>query len=220
MSENPSSQNEHPVSARPIERVKKKNGSIVPYEEEKISLSISQAASEVGNGPSTLGQDLAGVVSMYLERYYEKEVPSSDEIRKMVDKILRETGHTEVADSYAERRGLPVGNPEEDLFPDELLLVEGTTRDEVRGWGRERISAAIVKEAGLDQAEADEIASAVEKKIFSIGQRRVSTTLIREQVNHELLTRGYGTHLRKQLVVGLPKYDLSLLIGGEGAVPR
>ena len=220
MPENPSSQNQPPVSARPIESVKKKNGSIVPYEEAKISLSISQAASETGNGLSTLGKDLAGVVSMYLERYYEKEIPSSDEIRKMVDKILRETGHTEVADSYSERRDLPVGNPKEDLFPEELLLVEGTTRDEVRGWGRERISAAIVKEAGLDQAEADEIAAAVERKIFSIGQRRVSTTLIREQVNHELLTRGYGAHFRKQLVVGLPKYDLSLLIGGEGAVPR
>ncbi len=220
MSEQPRSENESSLSARKIERVKKKNGGEVPYDEEKISRTISRAASDAGDRQATLGQDLAGVVTMYLERYYEREIPTSDEIRNMIDRILRETGHNDVAEAYAEGREAPVDAPREDLFPDNSLLVEGATRDEVSTWGRSRISAAIVKEAGLDPAKADEIAGAVERRIFALGQRRVSTTLIREQVNQELLIRGYGTHLRKQIVVGLPKYDLSLLIGGEGSVPR
>ncbi len=221
MSDHSHPENESPVSARKIERVKKKSGEVVFYDEGNISRTISKAASDVGDSQVTLGEDLAGVVTMYLERYYEREIPTSDEIRKMVDRILRETGHHDVADSYAGGRETQPGTaPREDLFPDNFLLVEGATRDEVSTWGRSRISTAIVKEAGLDPAEADEIAGAVERRIFSLGQRRVSTTLIREQVNHELLVRGYGAHLRKQLVVGLPKYDLSLLIGGEGTVPR
>jgi anaerobic ribonucleoside-triphosphate reductase len=36
-------------------------------------------------------------------------------------------------------------------------------------------------------------------------------------VNHELLGRGYGSKLRRQIVVGLPKYDLGQLVGDEEA---
>jgi anaerobic ribonucleoside-triphosphate reductase len=207
-----------------IESVKKRDGSVAPYDEQKIAEAIAKAARTSGLDNGTIGRDLASVVTMYLERYHERETPSSQEIQQLVEKILFDTGNAPIARAYIvyrEKKGqpaeAPAAPPAEDLFPTNLLLVDGATTGEVAPWGRERIIAALTKEAGLEESVAGEIAGAVEQKIFRLGQRRVSTSLIRELVNHELLGRGYGSKLRRQIVVGLPKYDLGRLVGDEEA---
>jgi anaerobic ribonucleoside-triphosphate reductase len=207
---------------RKVESIRKRDGRSAPYDEQKIAEAITKAARSAGQDNATIGRDLASVVTMYLEKYRERELPTSEEIQQLVEKILFDTGHPGIARAYIvhrERKGQPAqaaAPPVEDLFPSNLLLVDGATRGEVAPWGREKIIAALTKEAGLEEAAAGEIASAVEQKIFRLGQRRVSTSLIRELVNHELLGRGYGSKLRRQIVVGLPKYDLGQLVGEEG----
>lgn len=207
-----------------IESVRKRDGTVAPYDEQKIAEAIAKAARSSGLDNGTIGRDLASVVTMYLERYHERETPTSQEIQQLVEKILFDTGNAPIARAYIvyrEKKGQPADSPAappaEDLFPTNLLLVDGATTGDVAPWGRERIIAALTKEAGLEQPVAAEIAGAVEQKIFRLGQRRVSTSLIRELVNHELLGRGYGSKLRRQIVVGLPKYDLGQLVGDEEA---
>ena len=207
-----------------IDSVRKRDGTVAPYDEQKIAEAIAKAARASGLDNGTIGRDLASVVTMYLERYHERETPTSQEIQQLVEKILFDTGNAPIARAYIvyrEKKGQPAESPAapptEDLFPSNLLLVDGATTGEVAPWGRERIIAALTKEAGLEQAAASEIAGAVEQKIFRLGQRRISTSLIRELVNHELLGRGYGSKLRRQIVVGLPKYDLGQLVGDEEA---
>lgn len=207
-----------------IESVRKRDGSVAPYDEQKIAEAIAKAARASGLDNVTIGRDLASVVTMYLERYHERETPTSQEIQQLVEKILFDTGNAPVARAYIvyrEKKGQPAeaaaAPPAEDLFPTNLLLVDGATTGEVAPWGRERIIAALTKEAGLEEQAATEIAGSVEQKIFRLGQRRVSTSLIRELVNHELLGRGYGSKLRRQIVVGLPKYDLGQLVGDDEA---
>ncbi len=210
---------------RKIETVRKRDGRAVPYDEQKIAEAISRAAKSTGLDNGAIGRDLASVVTMYLERYHDREAPSCEEIRRLVEKILFDTGNAAIARAFIvhrERKGQPVEAPPpppppEDLFPANLLLVDGATTGELAPWGRERIIVALTKEAGIEEAVAGEIAGAVEQKIFRLGQRRVSTSLIRELVNHELLARGFGSKLRRQIVVGLPKYDLGLMVGDEEA---
>lgn len=207
-----------------IDTVRKRDGTVEPYDEQKIAEAIAKAARASGLDNGTIGRDLASVVTMYLERYHERGTPSSQEIQQLVEKILFDTGNAPIARTYIvyrEKKGQPAESPAapptEDLFPTNLLLVDGATTGEVAPWGRDRIIAALTKEAGLEQPAAAEIAGAVEQKIFRLGQRRISTSLIRELVNHELLGRGYGSKLRRQIVVGLPKYDLGQLVGDEEA---
>jgi anaerobic ribonucleoside-triphosphate reductase len=211
---------------RKIESVRKRDGRTVAYDEQKIAEAITRAARAAGLDNGTVGRDLASVVTMYLERYHERDAPTSEEIRRLVEKILFDTGNAAVARAFIvhrERKGQPPAEspapppPAEDLFPAGLLLVDGATTGELAPWGRERIIAALTKEAGLEEASAGEIAGAVEQKIFRLGQRRVSTSLIRELVNHELIARGLGSKLRRQIVVGLPKYDLGRMVGDEEA---
>lgn len=206
---------------RKVEQVRKRDGNVVAYDEQRIADAILKAARSVGHDNAAIGRDLASVVTMYLERHREREVPSTEEIQQLVENILFDLGHAAIAKAtivFREKKGRPAESaapPPEDLFPSNLVLVDGATRGELTPWGRERISQALVKEAGLEEGAASEIAGAVEQKIFRLGQRRVSTTLIRELVNHELLGRGYGSKLRRQIVVGLPKYDLGRLVGDE-----
>ena len=209
---------------RKVESVKKRDGSVAPYDEQKIAEAIAKAARASGLDNGTIGRDLASVVTMYLERYHERETPSSQEIQQLVEKILFDTGNAPIARAYIvhrEKKGqpaaAPAAPPTEDLFPSNLLLVDGATTGEMAPWGRDRIITALTKEAGLEQTVAAEIAADVEQKIFRLVQRRISTSLIRELVNHELLGRGYGSKLRRQIVVGLPKYDLGQLVDDEEA---
>jgi anaerobic ribonucleoside-triphosphate reductase len=209
---------------RKIETVRKRDGRLTPYDEHKIAETIARAARAAGNDNATIGRDLAGAVTMFLERYRDRDVPTSEEIQQLVEKILFDTGHASIARAYIvhrEKKGqpaeAPAAPPPEDLFPTNLVLVDGATKGELAPWGRERIISALSKEAGLEEAAAAEIAGAVEQKIFRLGQKRVSTSLIRELVNHELLARGYGSKLRRQIVVGLPKYDLGKLVDDERA---
>ena len=214
------------MSTRKIDKVRKRDGRIVDYDEAKLAEAIHRAARAAGQEDRYLADDLAGVVTTYLERYHDREIPSSEEIQRMVEKILFETGHGEVARAYLlfretqGRASAEPASPPGELFPSEPVLVEAATRDEVSAWGRDRISAALVKEAGLDALTAGEIAAAVEQRIFREGHRRVSSSLIRELVNQELLARGHASKMRRQLVVGLPKYDLDRLVRPGAETPR
>jgi ribonucleoside-triphosphate reductase len=207
------------MPAKRIEHVKKRDGRVEAYDEAKLAEAIHRAATAAGQDNRYLANDLAGVVTTYLERYYDRSTPSSAEIQGMVEKILLETGHADIAKAYMvhrDQRPEPVAAaPATELFPPEPVLVDAATRDEVSAWGRERISAALIKEAGLDETTARDIATAVEARVFREGHRHVSTMLIRELVNAELLARGYHVKLRKQLVLGLPKYDLDRMVRPE-----
>lgn len=189
----------------------------MPYDEAKIAVAIHAASKSAGVDNRYLAEDLAGVVSLYLERYHDREVPSSDEIRRIIEKILTETGHATIARSYGEHRRHKAAPPPArvatgELFPSAPVLVEGLSRGEVSAWDRARIVVALRKEARLDEKLAEEVASAVEQKIFATGAPRVSTAVVRELVNHELMLRGAKSDVMGQLVVGVPKYDLAQLV--------
>ena len=203
---------------RRISRVRKRDGSVVDYDEQRLAEAIYRAACAAGKDNRYLADDLAGVVSMYLDRYYGGDLPESAEIRRMVEKILSETGHADIAGAFSSHVASPADavkpSPmtEGELFPENRLLVEGSTRDEVSTWGRERITQALVREAGLETADAEEVAAVVERRIFMMGKPKVSSQEIRDLVNHELMLRGYGAQVPRQFVVGLPKYDLARLL--------
>src|SRR5262245_62878062 len=188
------------MSTRKIEKIRKRDGRIVDYDEAKLAEAIHRAARAAGQENRYLADDLAGVVTTYLERYHDREIPSSEEIQRMVEKILFETGHSQVARAYLlyrETQGRPAPEPVSppgELFPSEPVLVEAATRDEVSAWGRDRISPALVKEAGLDAGNAGEIATAGEQGVFPAGHRPVPSSLIPEPANQERPARAPQPH--------------------------
>ncbi|HHT9122982.1 MAG TPA: ATP cone domain-containing protein, partial [Candidatus Wunengus sp. YC63] len=205
-----------------IEYVLKRDGRKVPFNERKIADAIFKAAHAVGGEDRALADELAVVVSMFLEKKYSGQAPGIEDIQDIVEKILIETGHAKTAKAYIlyrdkrarSRESLRVRKQTKKRADttDVSLLVNTETKDETFSWDKRKIAEALEKEADLSEEVSGEIAGAVEQRVFSSGLNRISTALIRELVDNELFERGFNKKLEKQQVIGMPKYDLEELI--------
>jgi len=204
------------------QQVKKRDGRIVPFHKKKIADAIFKAAQAVGGRDRFLADELAGAVTLFLEKNYDGEIPGIEDIQDMVEKVLIETGHAKTAKAYIlyrdkraqlreivkVRKEMRTGNDTTDLS----LLVDAETKDEVHAWDKARIVTALIKEADLAEEMACDIASTVESRVLDSGIKRISTSLIRELVDNELFDRGIHTKLEQQTIIGMPRYDLDQLI--------
>lgn len=205
-----------------IKKVRKRDGRIVPFNKQKIADAVFKAALAVGGEDRLLAEELAGVVTLFLEKHYEGEIPGIEDIQDMVEKVLIETGHAKTAKAYILyrdkrariREALRVRKEHIDHndATDMSLMVDPGTKDEIMPWSKGKMVTALETEADLDTGLAEEIASAVEKKVFASGLERISTSLIRELVDNELFERGLSAKLERQSIVGMPKYDLEQLV--------
>ena len=207
---------------RTFTSVRKRNGRIAPFNETKIADAIFKAARAVGGEDRFLAEDLAKAVTFFLKKKLGEKVPDIEEIQDAVEKVLIETGHAKTAKAYIlyrdqrtrQRERLKVSKEVRGkrTTTDLSLLVTGSTRDEIMPWEKSRVSEALVKEANLSPSVADSISTSVERRVFSSGLSQISTSLIRELVDNELLTRGYRQKLLRQKLIGMPSYDLDQLI--------
>ncbi|MDD5644532.1 MAG: anaerobic ribonucleoside-triphosphate reductase [bacterium] len=202
--------------------VRKRDGRLVPFNKRKIAEAIFKAAKAVGGENRELADELAEAVSFYLHKKYSEAAPNIEEIQDMAEKILVETGHTKTAKAYIlyrdararKREELKVRKKimKEGDSTDLALMVSPSSKDQMFNWDRSRIALALIREARMPQHIAEEIAAAVEKKIFNSGLSQISTSLIRELVDNELFIRGFNVKLKAHSIIGMPVYDLDRLI--------
>ncbi len=202
--------------------VRKRDERIVPFDEVKIAEAIFKAARAVGGEDRFLAEELARAVTFFLRRKSGERLPDIEEIQDAVEKVLVETGHARTAKAYILYRDRRARQREKLKVRKEIrkkmtatdlsLLVTGSTHDEITPWDKFRISQALVKEANLSSLAADSIAAAVEIRVLNSDLGQISTSLIRELVDNELLARGYQKKLARQTLIGMPTYDLDQLI--------
>lgn len=205
-----------------IEYIVKRDGRLVPFNEKKIADAIFKSALAVGGEDRSLADELAVVVTMFLEKKYAGQMPSIEDIQDIVEKVLIETGHAKTAKAYILyrdkrtriRESLRVRKQTKKRTDttDVSLMVNTETKDETFPWNKNKIAEALKKEADISEEVASEIAGVVEQRVFDSGLNRISTALIRELVDNELFERGHNKKLEKQTVIGMPKYDLEELI--------
>ena len=206
-----------------LQKVVKRDNRVVPFDTQKISDAIYQAACAVGGEDRQTAEDLAEIVRVFLENNYSDESPPGiEDIQDLVEKTLIETGHAKTAKAYIiyrekrarQRNSLRVRKSVRSNrnTTDISLLVDPGSRDELLSWDKSRVAEALIKEADMTEDAAWEVASAVEKKVFASGIQRITTTLIRELVDNELFERGFDCSLKKQAMIGVPRYDLEQLI--------
>jgi ribonucleoside-triphosphate reductase len=206
-----------------IKQVVKRDSRAVEYDQKKIADAIYAAARAVGGEDRHLADELADVVTMFLEKAYGKGAsPSIEDIQDMVEKVLIETGHAKTAKAYILYREKRAKSRDKMQVRKEVvdssnstdihLLVDPGSRAEYFNWSRERIAKALMVEADLEEEESFSIAKVVEKRILDSGLTRISSALIRELVDNELFERGHQTSLKKQSIIGMPKYDIEHLI--------
>ena len=205
-----------------IRQVRKRDSGLVPFDQTKIADAIFKAAQAVGGDDRVLADELAAMVSMLLEQQYDERPPGIEEIQDTVEKVLIETGHAKTAKAYIlyrdrrarARQSLQVRKPvrRAESTTDLSLMVNTETQDQVGLWDKGKIAAALEVEADLDPSLARQIAGSVERRVMASGLTRISTSLIRELVDNELFERALTSRLKRQAVIGLPKYDLDQII--------
>jgi hypothetical protein len=201
-----------------IARVRKRDGREVPYDRKKIESAIARAEAAAGDIRPGFAGEVAELVELLLERRFPDAalaVPGIEAIQDQVERALVEHGAAAVAKSYIlyrEKRAqiraaLLVRNEGHDeRRSSRSPRVEA--RDGVGAWSKGRIVAALMSEADLPRASAEEVASRVEARVFASGLKSISTALVRELVDNELVDLGFEGALRRQRPIGIPRHDL------------
>ncbi|MFO7576695.1 MAG: ribonucleoside triphosphate reductase [Pelovirga sp.] len=81
--------------------IRKRDGRLVPYDEEKISQAICNAVKAVGGNdfekPAAITRQVGGILAVL---YKDNSVPTVENVQDLVEKILIENGHAQTAKAY------------------------------------------------------------------------------------------------------------------------
>ncbi len=234
-----------------LRRVRKRNGQEMPFDGERIAAAVVHAQNSVGQHDPAFAKEVADLVELALRRRYAwrgeassagqifedapeettgvESVPGIEEIQDLVEVGLVELGHAAVAKAYIlyrDRRSRARDSYEQAAVDEEregsLQAVRVRESEGTFPWSKGRIVAALIQEADLSRSQAQEVASRVEMRVVASGLKRISTALIREFVDNELVSMGLSGTLARQAPVAIPRHDLRELLtsGDESSVAR
>ena len=83
-----------------VKRIRKRNGMVVPFEQDKITNAIWKAAQSVGGSDRGLAKNLSEQVVSILEENYGEKLPTVENVQDIVEKVLVENGHYKTAKAY------------------------------------------------------------------------------------------------------------------------
>ena len=83
-----------------IKKVRKRDGTIVDFDQERITNAIFKAAQAVGGKDRKLAKRLAGEITKVLEQKFVDKIPGVEDIQDVVEKVLIEEGHARTAKAY------------------------------------------------------------------------------------------------------------------------
>jgi len=195
-------------------KVIKRDGSVVPFNQTKITEAVFAAAKAVGGQDYGLARELADKVTLFLSEHFTGERVFIEDIQDVVEKVLIESGHARTAKEYilyrekrAEmRRELLVR--EADAAASNSVFVDSRSSERMMPWDKSRISSALIREQQLPSEIACSVASSVESKIFASGIKKISTGLIRELVDNELFERGMTGVLTDATTIHFPIFNI------------
>ncbi|MBN2619901.1 anaerobic ribonucleoside-triphosphate reductase [candidate division WOR-3 bacterium] len=200
--------------------VKKRDGTIVPFDKAKIANAIYLAARAVGGEDKDLADKLADEVVLFLYTLKGDKTPEVEEIQDAVEKMLIENGHARTAKAYIlyrkqreilRKKRLLEQHPEERESTDYALFVR-TSDDDFVSWDRTRITNALQNETGLEADFAEKIAEETEETILNSNVHLISSSLIREIVNVKLIEHGLENSRLRHTRLGVPLFDAEKII--------
>jgi ribonucleoside-triphosphate reductase len=202
----------------------KKDGRREPFNKEKIKKGAIKACEKLPVSYKTI-EKLVDDVEAEVRTSGQEEIPTTA-IGDMVMERLRavnEVAYVRFASYYKSFTDIvsfqksldSVNVVSEEQTKDSTdihLLVSAPAKGLTSKWDRQRIMEALINEAGVTSAEAEDIAIAVEKKVLASGIKTITVHLVRELVDNELFVRGLNKKLEKQQMIGIPNFNLNQVI--------
>jgi len=94
----------------------------------------------------------------------------------------------------------------------DMALFVRTSDEDMSFWNRQRIVDALVREADVDPATAEEISKEVQNQIIASKISLITAPLVRELVNAQLIARGLEKARKMHTRLGVPLYDVDQFI--------
>lgn len=89
------------ISPTKIKKLKKRDGRIVEFCEEKITNAIFKAAQAIGGNDKKIAEFLSNKVVTILEYTYDHDnIPNIEDVQDIVEKVLIKSGHAKTAKTY------------------------------------------------------------------------------------------------------------------------
>ncbi|MBL4849092.1 MAG: hypothetical protein JKY65_26505, partial [Planctomycetes bacterium] len=215
--------------------VKKRDGRIEPFDEARIARGVIRGGRRTAppDEIERLGREIARSVTISLSRGTDRR-PGTNQIAVAVANALEKTGHGQIARAVREwrewrakrqsevrvRGGTHWDGTDADPGAHPKGRVEVYSLRAARPWSKPRIVEELVEGADLNREAAEDVARAVEERVFAAGLNQISTTLLRELIDGELFERGFSAQLGRLEVLGVPKPDLAqLAFRGQGRAP-
>ncbi len=84
-----------------IKKIRKRDGSVVPFQQEKITEAIWKAVKAVGGTNKERVEELSNMtIKIIEEKHKENDIPEVEEVQDTVEKTLIEEGHAKTAKAY------------------------------------------------------------------------------------------------------------------------
>lgn len=203
-----------------FQSIRKRDGTVVPFDKNKITNAIYMAAKAIGGDDRKLAEKLADEVVLFLYTLKGDKTPEIEEVQDAVEKILIESGHARTAKAYIlyrkqreilRKKQLLTKLPAERETTDYALFVR-TSDDDFVSWDRTRIIKALENETGVDLVVAQKIAEETEETILNSNVHLISSSLIREIVNVKLIEHGLENSRLRHTRLGVPLFDAEKII--------
>ena len=84
----------------PLDKIRKRDGSVVPFEASKIAAAIRKAIEAVDEGEALQAEEFTDEVTTKLGKRFVEDIPSVEEVQDLVEETLIENGLPRTAKSY------------------------------------------------------------------------------------------------------------------------
>ena len=83
-----------------VETIQKRNSRMMAFDESKIADAIFKAAKAVGGADRSIAAELASVVTHFLQKRFEENIPGIEDVQDLVEEVLIKNGHAKTAKAY------------------------------------------------------------------------------------------------------------------------
>lgn len=140
-----------------MDKIIKRNGRVMPFDEGKITTAIWKAMHAVGTADRAAAKQLSGRVVEYLYETFADKPPKVEEIQDAVERVLIETGYIKAAKAYILYRKQHADMREMRGLLTEIPLVEDYLQD--RNWRVRENSNMTYSLQGLNTHITDRVIS-------------------------------------------------------------
>jgi len=190
----------------------KRDGSTVAFEAGRIAQAIARALTAVGVRDDGLSAELAHVVEEHLARTAERDAVGLEEVQDAVVHVLQESGHYEVAITYARYRDARERSRRERRARGERRVAVHLDVTEADGrhrpWSAEWLIERLARRHQLSGMQAVDVLAVVEDQLAQSPATELSVALVDALVESALVRLGLTANALSHGDVRVPREEL------------